>query len=345
MRAAGAAVARFAALAVVGSPVFFVINRLAVFNTVPRDDYAGYLLWLLGQPGGAFPDSPYCYRVLSMVAAMPFMLLPAIPLSNLPPGTDPAWLRATAALSALAYFSLVGLFVLGARLGRARAGLNGREAAAAGGLLVLLTLYTQITAIDPLAILLITAGLCVLERPGWFAALLLASVLVNEKVALVLAIWLTLRCVLDGADRRLFWRQWGAAAAAAAVYGAVVRFVPFPGNEYQTTLASLPATVWENLAAYGTARGVVLNILPAGVLLGLGVFAARRGVTAPWFRLTDVLMVPAMLGVALVLTHLFQAGRLAMHAAPLLVGPVVAGLRGGGLRDDNTTRGPAPEET
>ncbi len=342
MRAAGAAVARFAALAVVGSPVFFVINRLAVFNTVPRDDYAGYLLWLLGQPGGAFPDSPYCYRVLSMVAATPFMLLPAIPLSNLPPGTDPAWLRATAALSALAYFSLVGLFVLGARLGRVRAGLSGREAAAAGGLLVLLTLYTQITAIDPLAILLIAAGLCGLERPGWFAALLLASVLVNEKVALVLAIWLTLRCVLDGADRRLFLRQWGAAVMAVAVYGAVVRFVPFPGNEYQTTLASLPVTVRENLAAYGTVRGVVLNVLPAVVLFGLGVFAARRGVTAPWFRLTDALMVPAMLGVALVLTHLFQAGRLAMHAAPLFVGPVVAGLRGGGLRDDSKTREPAP---
>jgi len=338
LRAAGAAVAGFASLAAVGSPIFFVTHRLAVFNTVPRDDYAGYLLWLLGQPGGAFPDSPYCYRVLSMVAAMPFMLLPAIPLSNLPPSTDPAWLRATAALSVLSYLSMVGLFVLGARLARMRAGLNGREGAAAGGLLVLLTLYTQITAIDPLAILLITAGLCVLERPAGFAALLLASVLVNEKVALVLAIWLTLRCVLNGADRRLFWRQWGAAVMAVGVYAAAVRFVPFPGNEYQTTLATLPVTVRENLAAYGTARGVVLDVLPAGVLLGLGVFAARRGVSAPWFRGTDVLMVPAMLGVALVLTHLFQAGRLVMHAAPLFAWPVVARLRGGGLRDDSATR-------
>ncbi len=318
---------RFVAVAVVGSPLFFAIHRLAVFNTVPHDDYAGYLLWLVGQPGGAFPDSPYCYRMLSMLAAAPFLLLPAIPLSTLPAAADPAWLRATTALSALSYLALVGIFLLGARLGRVRAGLDAGAAAAAGGLLVLLTLYTQVTAIDPLAVLLITAALCVLDRPGAFAAVMAGSVLANEKVALVLALWLTIRCVLHGDDRRLLWRQWGAAMLAVGVYGTIVRFVPFPGNEYQTTLATLPVTIRENILAYASARGLLLNALPAAVLLGLGLFAARHRAAAPWYRGTDLLIVPAMLGVALVLTHLFQAGRLVMHAAPLFVGPVVAALQ------------------
>jgi hypothetical protein len=47
-----------AGLAVLLSPVFFVIYRLAVFNTMPRDDYARFLLWVVGHAEGALPISP-----------------------------------------------------------------------------------------------------------------------------------------------------------------------------------------------------------------------------------------------------------------------------------------------
>jgi hypothetical protein len=45
------------------------------FNTVPRDEYAPYLLWLLNMPGGGFPGSLYGYRILSTIAGAPFFYL------------------------------------------------------------------------------------------------------------------------------------------------------------------------------------------------------------------------------------------------------------------------------
>jgi hypothetical protein len=44
------------------------------------------------------------------------------------------------------------------------------------------------------------------------------------------------------------------------------------------------------------------------------------------FRPVDLLTIPGMMGVALIFTQQFQAGRLLMHAAPLFVLPFVAGL-------------------
>jgi hypothetical protein len=59
------------ALTLALEPLFFIIDRITVFDTVPRDDYAPFLLWLAGPPGGAFQGSPYGYRLLTMVAAKP----------------------------------------------------------------------------------------------------------------------------------------------------------------------------------------------------------------------------------------------------------------------------------
>jgi hypothetical protein len=59
------------------------------------------------------------------------------------------------------------------------------------------------------------------------------------------------------------------------------------------------------------------------VLLGVAALAAPRGL----FRRSDVLVIPALAAVALVLTHLFQAGRIVMHAAPLYVVPAVAAMQ------------------
>ena len=80
----------FALLAILFHPFFFITFRLMAFDTVPRDDYARYLLWLLHEPGGAFPGSLYGYRILSVLAAAPFYyVLPALPLTNLPTGLEP----------------------------------------------------------------------------------------------------------------------------------------------------------------------------------------------------------------------------------------------------------------
>lgn len=153
------------------SPFFFVLFRLAAFDTVPHDDYTPYLLWLDGNVQGGIPESPNCYRLLSMVMAWPFYrLMPAIPLTNLPASITAEALRATAAITLLSYVAGIVTALLTYRLGRTEGGLDRGHAMAAGALAWALVWYTQVTAIDTLALLAITAALCTLRNPWSCAA-------------------------------------------------------------------------------------------------------------------------------------------------------------------------------
>jgi hypothetical protein len=308
-------------------PIFFVIYRLSVFDTVPRDDYARFLLWTVGNTEGVLPSSPYCYRVLSMVLAVPFYwVVPAVRLTNIPANLSAAYLHATAALSALAFVAwIAGAMVIYA-IAVTRCALSRRDGMLAATLLFALGLLGQIASIDTVTIALVALGVALVDRPRIFAGFVLISIVANEKIALVLAIWLTIRCVLSRQDRAAFGLQCAAALLAVVAYLALIKLVPMPGNSYQTDPDSFPVTLRENLAAYASGRGLLLNVLPTAILAAIGCFGhifwrhRRSGL----FRAADLLVIPAMLCVALVLTHLFQAGRIVMHAAPLFVIPAVA---------------------
>lgn len=317
----------FVGLSILLSPFFFTLYRVAVFDTVPHDDYAPYLLWLDGNPLGGIPESPYCYRLLSMALAWPFFhLLPTLPLTNLPLGTAQVSARAIAALAMMSYLAGILTAMLTYHLGRREGGLDQGHAIAAGALAWALSWYTQITAIDALALLFITAALCTIRLPVVFASILALSIGVNEKIALVLAIWMVIRSMADAGFRRAFLWQTVASVAAVLAYTALVAILRMPGNEYQLRPGGFVATLTENIGAYGTPRGVLLNVVPVLVLVVLG--SLRPSVAGSLFRRTDVLLIPALLGVALILTHLFQAGRIVMHAAPFFVVPALAAVRG-----------------
>jgi hypothetical protein len=320
-------------------PMFFVIYRLSIFNTVPRDDYARFLLWMVGDPEGVLPISPYCYRLLSMALATPFYyLLPVLQLTNMPADLSPAYLRATAALSALAFVAWIAAAMLVYAVAVGKCGLPRRDGILAGVLMFALGLHGQIAAIDPLTFAFMSLGVMLVDRRGWFCGFVLVSIVANEKVALVLAIWLTIRCVLDHEDRRAFGVQCLAALLAVASYFVLLKLVQIPGNSYQMNLADYPVTLRENLGAYFGGRGVLLNVIPVAMLAGLAVFGhiCNRRSTGRLFRPVDILVIPALVGVALLLTHLFQAGRIVMHAAPLFVVPAVAAL--GGWLDSGQSR-------
>jgi len=316
-------------------PFFFVITRLTLFETVPRDDYTPFLLGLLGLPGGAIPGSPYGYRVLSVLAAVPFYFgLPPLQLTNTAAGLSPYVVRATAALAFLSYLSLVGTLYATYRLARDRAGQDAATALLAAALLFVLCWYSQFFAIDPLAILLVTAGLYWLPSRRGFALLLLPAPFINEKIVIVFALWLTLRCATSRADRAALGAQWATAMAALAIYAAAIALLHLPGNSYQLEPGGYLETLRVNLAAQVSARGVLLNLWPTALLLGLGLVGHVGGPRRPgarWrpvgiFRPVDLLMIPALVAVALVLTQFFQIGRIVIHAAPLFVVPAAAVL-------------------
>jgi hypothetical protein len=313
-------------LMVVLHPFFFVIYRLMIFNTVPRDEYALYLLWMLGEPGGHFHESPYAYRVLTVLAAAPFYyLLPAISLTNIPAELSLPYVRATAAIAALSFFATIAAAVVAYRLAVDKGGLGRIEGVLAGAFMFLFCWYAAFYGIDSVAILLVVIALYLVDRPYIFAGFAAASIAFNEKVALTLAIWLTIRCLLHADDRRRMGRQWMAALASVALYLVVVRVLRLPGNPYQLEPAGYPSTLLQNVAALATVRGLLLNVLPVLVLLGLVAFSWRslRGEAARGlFRPTDMLVVAGLIAVALILTQLYQMGRIVMHGAPLYVVPI-----------------------
>jgi hypothetical protein len=318
------------ALALALEPLFFTINRIMVFDTVPRDDYAPFLLWLAGAPGGAFPESPYGYRLLTMVAALPFYyVLPALRLTNLPASLTPQYVQATAALATLSYLSLLAAGLLAYRTARDRVGLPRRESVLAGLILCLLILHSQFFGIDAFAILLVTAGIYMLSRPFGLAMLILPAVFANEKVTIVFALWLTLRCLGSTVERRRLGAQWFATVASVAMYLAMLLILRLPGNSYQLEPGGYLATLLANVHASISARGLLLNGLPVAVLLAVGALSWCRGERpdfANLFRPVDLLTIPGLVLVALAMTQFFQVGRIVMHAAPLYVIPAAAAL-------------------
>ena len=319
-----------AVAAILLNPFYFVIFRLMIFSTVPRDDYAPFLLWLLHMPGGGFPISPYGYRILSMVAAAPFyFILPTIHLTNIPEAIPEPYLKATAAIAALSFVSLIAASIMAYRLAVDRCGLSRIEGLFAGALMFILCWHSAVFGIDPFGILLVCVGLYVLHRGIIFAIFLLGSVVCNEKVAIFFAIWLTIRWLLCRSDRVKMLTPWLTSLTAIAGYAAMLAIVRLPGDNYQLEPTSYPMTSWENLLVYPTARGLLLNALPIVVLLGIAISSWLFLPKFPrdWpFRPVDIAVIFGMALVALVVTQFFQAGRIVMYAAPLFVVPAGSAL-------------------
>jgi hypothetical protein len=257
-------------LVILLTPLLFAIHRMTVFHTVPYDDYSPYVLWLAGTGQGGIPPSPYCYRILSVLAAVPFFeVLPPLGLTNAPADASPLWLRASLAINVVNYLAMIAAAVITAKVAIRRCGASPSEGALAGTLLFALAWFTQVVALDGLALLFIAAAVALVERPLAFLALLVISIAVNEKVALVVTLWLAARVVLVPADRSRLWRPCVFAGGALALYFLVIAVLHIPGNEYQLDPGRSVATLAFNLRAYLTGRGVVLNLLPIGLLTGL----------------------------------------------------------------------------
>lgn len=326
-------------LAIVLLPFYPVIAQVALFETASQDEYAKFLLGLLGLPGGEIPGAPVGYRALSVLAAAPFYyVLPPLPLISAPAALSADFIQATAALAFLSYLALAATLFATYRLARDRTGQDAGTALFAAALLFVLCWYSQVSALDPLAILLITLGLYLLRSPQGFALLLLAAPILNEKIAIVFALWLTIRCATSSADRAAFGLQWATAMMAMLLYAMLIAFGHLPPIGVHLEPGTFMATLRSNLANETTSHGLMLDVLPALLLLCLaliGHFGGRRRDLPPlrWhglFRPVDLLMVPAMAGVALavevVLAEPYQIGRFLMHAAPLFVVPAASVL-------------------
>lgn len=307
------------AMLVLGTtPVFFESYRTAAFNTIPHDDYAPYLLKLVGH-GGEIPVAPAGYRLLAVAAAIPcYYLLPPYRFTNLPKA-DPARLRAQQALSFTAY----GFLVMGAAtiyLLARRRGVTVLAATVGAIAYFLLTSHIQRMGIDPIALFWICLLVLTLESPVAFGLLVITAVGVNEKIPILLAVVLMARTLAAAAARRplSLLPQLGLSVVAAAAYFALRAVVALPGNEQQTEatrfFAHLRATVAHSL----TAKGVFLNLIPIGIMSILSALAVKSR-AATGFQRADLWGVATMILLAGLADVAYNVGRIAMYACPLVL--------------------------
>jgi hypothetical protein len=299
-------------------PRFFDIYRTMAFNTVPRDDYAPYLLHAIGEKPGVTIYSPYGYRIFSFLAAYPFYkLLPVYRFSNLPP-VDDAYLKATQALAMTSYLAILAACLMMFLITKKRLQLSVTVSLIATLITYVLFEFTNMFTVDPIAIFLIILLVYFLEQPMLFSAIVLMSVAFNEKVSLVFLLLLLIRLVIQ---RKSFRERWQLLSSTLAVgaYFLVRNLVGLPGFEYQTSIRSFYSSFVNTLIDTLSLKGAVQNILPIIILILLYFLAAQslRINETPYFSRCDVLVLVGLILLAFVTRLEYTVGRIAMYSFPL----------------------------
>ena len=299
-------------------PIFFDAYRTAAFKAVPYDDYAPYLLAVLGK-GGELPGAPFVYRVFSVAVASPFYyLLPVYSFTNLH-GVDLQYLRATQAITFVSYLALllnaVVIYIL-ARMNHAAS----RASALIVAMLSIFCFGSFISKIgvDSLAILMVSLLLLVSPRKSLFIPLMLLSIGVNEKIPLLFLSVFCARYLWLATHRKPFqhWGQLTVSMFAVVIYFFAVWYFKFPGNEAQTNPGAFGKAVASSLSVSFSLKGLVLNVLPM-TLLSIFVWMAARERVFNNFELIDISGVLVLMGLAVLAGVVFNIGRVVMYSYPL----------------------------
>jgi hypothetical protein len=312
------------ALVLLSIPLFFSIYRDAAFNTAPHDDYAPYLQSIVGS-GGRVPGAPMNYRLFSVLVAVPlYFALPLYSFSNLH-GVDPNYLKATEAISAESWLSLLAMTVVIYATCRNKVGATRKSAFIVALLSLFFAQFTGLTTVDPIALLIISLLVYSLDRIQLFAPLILVSVGFNEKIAFLFVIVFGLRLLLARDRSALSFLV--VSLLATGVYFVVRIAVAAPGNGNQTS----PSTYWDSFVTTAreslTLKGLVINVLPivlVGLVAWLDVRTARQlGYESVIWRNTDALVFIGLLLIGLAIDVQYTVGRLVMFAFPLYM-PLLA---------------------
>jgi hypothetical protein len=307
-------------------PIFFEMYRTAAFKTVPPDDYAPYLLALVGQ-GGEIPGAPFVYRILSVAVAIPFFyILPTYRFTNLT-NIDPTYLKATQALCFTSYLALVLTSVVIYVI--ARKHYHATKAAAV--IVTLLSFFLscfldRFMIVDTFGILIISLLILAIKNPLIFAPLILLSIGINEKITIVFGTLLFFRFLQAAIDKEhfAFGTQFISSTLAVISYFVVRLFlIKFPGNEQQITSDMYLNNLHNMLIDTLTLKGIYLNLLPVLILLFIVLLAVRyRQQTA--FQVVDISGLVVLFLLAFIADVGLNVGRAVMYSFPLYLPAITA---------------------
>ncbi len=309
-------------------PRFFEIYRTMAFNTIPHDDYATYLLHFLGEKSYfTIAYSPYGYRVLSYLAAAPFYeLLPVYRFTNLPP-IDENYLRAYQALAMSSYLAILAACLLIYLTAKNRLRLSIPISLLSAFMAFMLFEFTNMSAVDPMAIFLISLLFYFLEQPAPFSAIVLLSVPFNEKVSVVFFMLLIARLAIQ---RKAFQERWQLlfTMLAMGVYFLIRTVVGLPGFEHQTSINSfLPSFIY-TLRDTLSLKGAIQNLLPIFILLLIYFLALQslKHKRTPYFFWSDILVLAGLALLAFVTRLEYTVGRIVMYSFPLYLPAACASI-------------------
>ena len=307
------------------TPIFFNIYRSAVFNTMPRDDYAPYLLHIIGA-GGGLPGAPFAYRILSVMIAVPFYyLLPVYQFSNLT-NIDLSYLKATEALSMVSYICLVLTAVVIYLIARRKYKSTEISALFVAGFTFILSYFISTTGIDPIAILVISILILILENPLFFSAMIVLSIGINEKIAILFATILFFRFIYGLYQKKSFKFTWQLILSICAVIGyfVVKAILKIPGNADQTDLSLFFPHILSSIKYSLSIKGLFLNILPIAILGMLYALAFTPGKRESFCR-TDLSALLILILLSFISDVVYNVGRVVMYSYPFYL-PVIACL-------------------
>lgn len=297
-------------------PIFFDIYRTAVFHSVPRDDYAPYVLKMLGIQDYS-PKAPYAYRILSAAAAIPFFhILPTINFSH-QPEADPAYLKATEALCFVSYLSIVLTAVVVYTIARRQFSATRAASAIVGLMVFFLSNFVSVVGIDPIAILFISLLALWLNRVLVFVPLLLVCVGVNEKILILFLTILSLRWIASVKGKRPFplYAQLFSAALAVIAYFWVTMLFKFPGYQPPYNAPALLSNSLKTLRYTLSIKGLFLNAFPFFLVLVLAALAVKSPQKS--VPVSDISGCVVLFMLAFMAGLSLNAGRIAVYAFPL----------------------------
>jgi hypothetical protein len=302
--------------------IFIDTYRINAFNIVPHDDYAPYLLYIVGEDGGKMPGSPFAYRALSVAVAVPFYYVVPVYKFSLLEDIDTEYLRAIGALAMVSYLSiliscvLIFLIVTRQFRGSASAGLVGALGT------VLLMQFSGYKGVDPVAIMLICLLIYNSRNLAVFAVLILLSAGFNEKISLVFSIAMTARYIFAREQRVLPYAALSITAFGICLLARVV--IEIPGNEHQMQVQSFISNALANIGNLVSLKRFILEIVPVTTISILCVLAVKEhrentAVYGMYFSVTDVSVLIGYVLVMLAVGVRYNTGRLVMFCAPFYI--------------------------
>lgn len=308
----------FAILVLCSYWIFINIYRINAFNIVPHDDYAPYLLYILGEQGGRVLGAPQAYRIFSVAAAVPFYyILPFFKFSLLE-NVNVTYLRAVEALAMVSYVSMLLSCALIYLITCKKFSASSPTGIIASLMALLLFQFSGYTSVDPIGILMVCLLIFYSGSPVVFGILIIVSVGFNEKISLIFSMLMVSR-VLFIKDKR-FIPYAILSILAFAIYLSVRTLLNIPGHEEHMQFTRFLAGAVANISGLTSLKRFVLGIVPFITLIILYALAAKEWKLNPnrynnYFSIVDI---SALLGLFLISmgVGIQVFGRIAMFCFP-----------------------------